>query len=273
MTPRDPASVAFTGQGFTNQGYALSVALHVGIVLLGYVSIPFMNRELPINPPLIVDLVPIEDITSAPPKPSEDPLPEPAPVTPPEPQFEEPPPAEMPPPPKFDIAKIEPEAKAKPKPPPPKAKPTPAKTRQDDVAMLQKLLKDMQKNAPKPQAKANDSKATPSNNIAPNISDRASMTELDAIRRHIEGCWRIDPGKEGIENLSAVIKVYIRPDGSVQDAQITDMTRYFADTQFRTFANSARAAVLGCGNIPISKERYDLFKEIEMNFSPQGRIN
>jgi hypothetical protein len=139
--------------------------------------------------------------------------------------------------------------------------------------MLQKLLKDMQKNQPKPQAPATDSKATPSNNIAPSISDRSSMTELDAIRRHIEGCWRIDPGKEGIENLSAVIKVYINPDGSVQRAEIVDMTRYFADTTFRTFANSARSAVLSCGNIPISKERYSLFKEIEMKFTPQGRIN
>ncbi len=139
--------------------------------------------------------------------------------------------------------------------------------------MLQKLLKDMSKNQPKPKQQVAESQAPPTNNVAPNISERASMTELDAIRRHIESCWRIDPGKEGIENLSAVIKVYINPDGSVQQAQIVDMTRYFVDSSFRTFANSARNAVLACGNIPISAERFSLFKEIEMNFSPQGRIN
>ena len=49
--------------------------------------------------------------------------------------------------------------------------------------------------------------------------------------------------------------------------------RYFADAAFRRFATSARTAILGCGNIPISAERYNIFKEITMNFSPQGRIN
>jgi outer membrane biosynthesis protein TonB len=274
MPPRDPTTASYSGEGYTNTGYLLSVGLHVGVVLLGALSLPYMNREIPETPPLIVDLVPIEDITSAAPKPTPEPAPEPAPVMPEPPApVEAPPPDTIPPPPKPEPPKPEKAPEPKPKPPPPKPKPKPEKTRQDDVALLQKLLKDMSKNQPKPQQQATESKAPPSNNIAPNISDRASMTELDAIRRHIEGCWRIDPGKEGIENLAAVIKVFINPDGSVQQAQIVDMTRYFADSAFRTFANSARNAVLGCGNIPISRERYDLFKEIEMNFSPQGRIN
>ena len=99
------------------------------------------------------------------------------------------------------------------------------------------------------------------------------MSERDAIAAHIEACWRIDPGKEGIENLSAVIKVLINRDGSVQQAQIVDMGRYFTDSAFRTFANSARNAVLSCGNIPISPQRYDALKDLEFTFRPQGRIN
>ena len=73
--------------------------------------------------------------------------------------------------------------------------------------------------------------------------------------------------------IAAEIRIFINPDGTVQRADILDMTRYFADTQFRTFANSARNAVLSCGNIPISPEHYNELKEIIMNFSPQGRIN
>ncbi|MCB2108458.1 MAG: cell envelope integrity protein TolA, partial [Rhodobacteraceae bacterium] len=117
-------------------------------------------------------------------------------------------------------------------------------------------------------ATTNDTKV-----IAPMISDRATMTERDAIRRHIEACWRIDPGKEGLEDLSVEINVWINPDGSVQQAQITDVGRYLSDPTFRTFANSARNAVLSCGNIPISRQNYETFKEISFNFSPQGRIN
>ena len=268
-----------TGGRFTGQGYAFSLILHGGILALAWLGVPFLHRELPqVTPPLIVDLVPIEDVTSAAPPPTPEPTPEPQPVQPeppkPIPAAEAPAPEVMPPPPPEPKPEPKPEPPKpeppKPKPPPPKPKP-PSKS--DDVAMLQKLLKDMQKNAPKPQQSATPTDAPPTNNIAPNVSDRASMTELDAIRRHIEGCWRIDPGKEGVENLSAEIKVFINPDGSVQQAQIVDMTRYFVDSTFRTFANSARNAVLGCGNIPISAARYSLFKEIDMNFTPQGRIN
>ena len=261
--------------GSTNLGYALSFMLHAGIVLVAWTGLPFFQRELPKEAPLIVDLVPIEDITSAAPQPTPEPPPEPQPVQPepPKPAAEAPPADAMPPPPKPEpVAKKEPEKIPEPKVKPPPPKPTPPKTKQDDVAMLQKLLKDMQKNQPKAQPKAADSKAVPTNNIAPNVSDRASMTELDAIRRHIEACWRIDPGKEGIENLSVEIKVFISPDGSAR-AEIVDMSRYFVDSAFRTLANSARNAVLGCGNIPISAERYNVFKEITMTFSPQGRIN
>jgi hypothetical protein len=69
------------------------------------------------------------------------------------------------------------------------------------------------------------------------------------------------------------VKVMINPDGSVRDAQILDMARYFADAAFRRFATTARSAILGCGNIPISAERYSVLKDITFTFSPQGRIN
>ena len=278
--PSESARPSYSSQSATRQGYALSIMLHASILALAWTGLPFLKRDLPVEQPLIVDLVPIEDITSAAPPPTPTPAPEPQPVTPeppkPTPAADAPSPDTMPPPPKPDpIPKPEPEKKPEPtpKPPPPKPTPPPPKNKKDDVAMLQKLLKDMQKNQPQPkQQQAADAKAPPTNNVAPNISDRASMTELDAIRRHIEGCWRIDPGKEGVENLSAEIKVFINPDGSAR-AEIVDMTRYFVDSAFRTFANSARNAVLGCGNIPISPEHYNELKEIIMNFSPQGRIN
>jgi outer membrane biosynthesis protein TonB len=276
--PRESTIQSYTSEGYTGQGYLLSVMLHVGIVAVAWTGLPFMHRDIPKEAPLIVDLVPIEEITSAAPRPTPEIAPDPQPITPEPPKPEpaaEPPPAEAIPPPKPDpIPEKEPEKVPEPtvKPPPPK--PTPPKTKQDDAAMLQKLLKDMQKSQPKPKQQATaDSKAPPTNNVAPNVSDHASMSELDAIRRHIEGCWRIDPGKEGLENLSVEVKVFINPDGSVREAQFVDMARYFADTAFRTLANSARNAVLGCGNIPISPERYNTFKEITMTFSPQGRIN
>jgi hypothetical protein len=129
------------------------------------------------------------------------------------------------------------------------------------------------KQPPKPQEQNPAVANAPTNNQVAAVSDRATMTELDAIRTHIEGCWRVDPGKEGIENLSAEIRVSINQDGSVSSAQIVDMARYFADTQFRTFANSARISVLACKGIPITPAHYNELKEMTLNFSPQGRLN
>ncbi len=259
----------------SNQGFVLSVIMHAGIIAAAWVGMPFLKANLPAEtPPLIVDLVPIEEIASAPPPPSKEEAPT-APVAPAEPpapvQAQAPPSDALPPPPKEEVPVKEPE-KVVPK-IRPTAKPTPPPDKKRDVAMLQDLLKDMQKKAPPPAPQAKSASETPSNNIAPNITDRASMTELDAIRRHIEGCWRIDPGTEGMEGMAAEVRVTINPDGSVRDAQIVDMARFFADAAFRRFAVSARNAIKGCGNIPISVERYNILKDITFNFSPQGRLN
>lgn len=264
------------------QGLALSVLLHVAVAAGAWVTVPFLTRDLPIDQPIVVDLVPIDEITAAPPKPMpkpeekvEKPAEKPEPPKPVD--AERPNPDQMPPPP--DASKPPPkevaEAPPKPKTPPPPPKPK-AKPKKDDWADLQSLVKNLEKKEAKEEEQRQQQAALTPNDakvVTPQIADRATMTELDAIRRHIEGCWRIDPGKEGIEDLSAEIRVYINPDGSVQQAQILDMGRYFADAPFRTFATSARNAVLSCGNIPISAERYETFKELSLVFSPQGRIN
>ncbi|MBM3512791.1 MAG: hypothetical protein FJX59_03645 [Alphaproteobacteria bacterium] len=265
------------------QGLMLSVALHVAVAVGTWVTVPFLSRDLPLEQPIIVDLVPIDDITAAPPKPAPkvEPKIEPKPEEKPEPpkpvDAEKPSPNQMPPPPDASAPPPKPVAEAPPvpkvAPPPPKPK---AKPKKDDWADLQSLVKNLEKKEAKAEEQRQQVAAvTPQDAkvITQQTADRATMTELDAIRSHIEACWRIDPGKEGIENLSAEIKVYINPDGSVQQAAVEDMGRYLADSQFRTFANSARNAVLSCGNIPISAERYETFKVLSLNFSPQGRIN
>lgn len=262
-------------------GFVLSILLHAAIVAVFYVSLPFFKKEPPVETPIIVDLVEIAEMTAAPPKPTpeveppkEEPKPEPpkpAEVTPPEP---EPPPPEPPkketpppPPPKDEIAEI---LKT---PPPPPPKPTPPKPKKDEMAQLQDLLKSMEKKKPSQAPATPQSNAKATNNQAPVASDRATMSELDAIRSHIEGCWRIDPGKEGIEKLSAEIRVFINPDGSVARAEIIDQSRFFLDRTFASFATSARLSVLSCKGIPITPAHYDELKEMTLNFSPQGRLN
>lgn len=260
-----------------NTGLAFSMLLHASVIGLAWVGVPFFQREIVVEPPVLMEIPVIDEISAAPPPPAPERTPEPEPVTPlpPEPQVAEAPPAEVMPPPPEKPAPL-PEEK-KPDVPivkPPPRKPAPPDTRNRDVALLQELLKDMQKSAPKPKPQAESQAQDSALNVAPNVADRASMTEKAAIIRHIESCWRIDPGTEGVDKMAAEIRVFINPDGSVQKVDIVDMTRYFVDASFRTFANSARNAVLGCGKIPmISAANYNTYKEMVMTFSPQGRIN
>ena len=259
-----------------NTGLLFSVMLHVSVVALAYVSVPFMHREIVQSPPVFLEIPVIDEISAAPPPPTPEPVKEPEPVAPTtDTAVVEAPPSEAMPPPPEKMTPLE--EQKKPEVPivkPPPRKPAPPDTKKRDVAMLQSLLKDMQKTAPNPKPQADAKTKDAALNVAPNIGERATMTEKDAIIRHIEGCWRIDPGTEGVEKMAAEILVLINPDGSVQDAKIVDMTRYFVDAQFRTFANSARNAVLGCGKIPmITPANYVTYKEMLMTFSPQGRIN
>lgn len=255
----------------------MSFAFHIAVAGATFLSMPFFAKDLPPETPIIIELVSIDDITAAPPSPTPPPeekpelKPEPEPVkaaevAPPQPDQMPPPPDQAPP--KKEEAKVEP---PKPVPPPPKPKPKPKK---DEWADLQSLVKDIQKKETKKEQQVAAVQPTDrAKVITPNVSDKATMTERDAIAAHIEGCWRIDPGTEGVEELDAKIRVFINRDGSVQQAQIVDMARYLSDSAFRTFANSARNAVLSCGNIPISPERYAELKDLEFTFRPQGRLN
>ena len=156
----------------------------------------------------------------------------------------------------------------------PPRKPTPPK--KDSFQELVSLVKNLEQEVsqrPQPETPPPDD-AEPDDRLRTmQTADRATLSERDAIKSHIERCWRIDPGKVGIQDLSVDLRVGINPDGSVRQAVIEDTGRYFSDPAFRTFADSARTAVLSCSNIPISPQRYEIFKDIVFTFSPQGRIN
>ena len=181
------------------QGLVMSLVFHIAVAGVTFMGMPFFAKDLPPETPIIIELVTIDDITAAPPRPT------------------------LPP----EEKQIE-----------PKPEPEPVKAAE----------------------------------VSPPQPDQMPPPP-DAIAAHIEACWRIDPGTEGIEDLDAKIRVLINRDGSVQQAQIVDMVRYLSDSAFRTFANSARNAVLSCGNIPISPERYAELKDLEFTFRPQGRLN
>ncbi|MBT5239646.1 MAG: cell envelope integrity protein TolA [Rhodospirillaceae bacterium] len=259
------------------KSFLLSAVLHSLVVVFAWIGMPMFKRDIvDVETPIVVELVTIAEVTAAPPpKPEPEPEPEPAPEPAPAPPPPEP---EKPPPPEPESVPAPPEQVADLPTPSkvaaPPRKPDPPK--KDSFDQLVSLVKDLEQEVSKrpPPTEPELIDEEPDERLRTlQTADRATLSERDAIRAHIENCWRIDPGKEGIQNLTVDIRVSIQPDGSVRQAIIEDTGRYFSEPSFRTFADSARTAVLSCSNIPISPQRYETFKEIVFTFTPQGRLN
>jgi hypothetical protein len=99
-----------------------------------------------------------------------------------------------------------------------------------------------------------------------------TISETDMIAGRLRGCWNIDPGARGIEDMIVEIRAYLNKDGTVNDVQILDKSRYKSDPHFKSVAESARRAVYICApyNIFAEKysEKYDVWKTILMRFNP-----
>ena len=99
-----------------------------------------------------------------------------------------------------------------------------------------------------------------------------SISEIDAIAGRLRACWNLDPGAMGAQNMIVEIRAYLRQDGSVDQVDILDQTRYNSDTHFRSVADSARRAVYICAPYKIFAEKYadnyDMWKTMLLRFNP-----
>ena len=224
------------------------------------------------------------------PQPVKEVPPEPAP--PPEPVIakEEPKPTPEPVPDK--LAEVTPEKKieppkpapvpvAKPKPPPPKTqmveKKPDAPSKADDF--LQSVLKNVA-SAPDQQAEreskiAQDAPPAPmsANNNMGRRGDRLSISEQDALRRHVSQFWSPPVGARGAETMVVVVSVEMNPDRTVRIAQVTDPGRAASDPFYRSAAESAVRAVLRASPlIPLPPEKFDEWRTIKITFDPREML-
>ena len=99
-----------------------------------------------------------------------------------------------------------------------------------------------------------------------------SISEIDAIAGRLRACWNHDPGAMGAQNMIVEIRAYLRQDGSVDQVDMLDQSRYTSDTHFRSVADSARRAVYICAPYKIFAEKYadnyDMWKTMLLRFNP-----
>jgi hypothetical protein len=264
-----------------------SVGLHVAILMVAMISLPWLKKDFEIPQPISVELVDIDKVTQTtklapaqkPPEKKPEPVkedkkPPPAPknteqqaVTPPkqEPDKEEDEKEDK----KQLVDKDAPPDKKKKE---DKKKQTTEKKPKKDFSSVLKNLADKQK--PKQAEKTPDEKPEPKAAAAEGqhapLGSKLTMSEEDALRHQLEGCWNVPIGAKDIENMAVEIFMVINRDRTLQTARVVDVIRYNNDSFFRAAADSAIRAVRNpnCSPFEVPADKYDTWKETTVTFRP-----
>ena len=97
-----------------------------------------------------------------------------------------------------------------------------------------------------------------------------SLSEEDALKAQIFGCWSIPLGLPYNENLLVRIKLELNPDGTVSQSEILDHARMNKPGQgfYKVLAESALRAIKLCQPLRVPTTGYERWKELQLNFNP-----
>ena len=97
-----------------------------------------------------------------------------------------------------------------------------------------------------------------------------TLSEEDALRAQIFGCWSVPLGLPYDENLLVRIKLQLKKDGTIMKSEILDHERMNRPGQrfYKVLAESALRAVRLCQPLKVPPTGYDKWKDIQLNFDP-----
>ena len=101
-----------------------------------------------------------------------------------------------------------------------------------------------------------------------------TLSEEDALKAQIFGCWSIPLGLPYNENLLVRIKLKLKPDGSVTKTEILDHARMNKPGQgfYKVLAESALRAVKLCQPLRVPTTGYERWKELQLNFDAREML-
>ena len=101
-----------------------------------------------------------------------------------------------------------------------------------------------------------------------------SLSEEDALKAQIFGCWSIPLGLPYNENLLVRIKLELKPDGSVIRSEILDHARMNRPGQgfYKVLAESALRAIKLCQPLRVPSTGYERWKELQLNFDAREML-
>ena len=103
---------------------------------------------------------------------------------------------------------------------------------------------------------------------------RLTLSEEDALKAQIFGCWSIPLGLPYNEDLLVRIKLMLEPDGSVTKTEILDHARMNKPGQgfYKVLAESALRAIKLCQPLRVPATGYERWKELQLNFDAREML-
>ncbi len=100
------------------------------------------------------------------------------------------------------------------------------------------------------------------------VSSGLTLSEEDALKAQIFGCWSVPLGLPYNEDLLVRIKLELNPDGSIVNTEILDHARMNKPWQsfYKVLAESALRAVKLCQPLRVPATGFERWKDLQLNF-------
>jgi len=103
---------------------------------------------------------------------------------------------------------------------------------------------------------------------------KLTLSEEDALKAQIFGCWSIPLGLPYNEDLLVRIKLKLKPDGTLIKTEILDHARMNMPGQgfFKVLAESALRAIQLCQPLKVPTSGYERWKDLQLNFDAREML-
>ena len=118
--------------------------------------------------------------------------------------------------------------------------------------------------------KQKNSKKLTQSDVKNSFATGLTLSEEDALRAQIFGCWSVPLGLPYDSNLLVRIKLELKKDGTIMKSEILDHERMNKPSQkfYKILAESALRAVRICQPLRVPPTGYDKWRNIQLNFDP-----
>ena len=122
--------------------------------------------------------------------------------------------------------------------------------------------------------KKKDSNKITQSNKKNSFATALSLSEEDALRAQIFGCWSVPLGLPYDQDLLVRVKLQLKKDGTIMKSEILDHERMNKPGQkfYKVLAESALRAVRLCQPLKVPPTGYEKWKDLQLNFNPMEML-